>query len=88
MLGRRVEDITGYVGRMSQRIESELFEFYEYEPEVEVIPVSDYIQKRKGQMLQYRRDALIELIDAKNSGKKINEMIDMHTELSMSRLSS
>ena len=49
--------------------------------------MSDYIQKRKVQMLQYHRDALIELIDAKNCGKKINEMIDMHTELSMSHLS-
>ena len=45
---------------------------------MEVIPVSEYIHKRKTQMLQYHRDALIELIDAKNHSKKIHEMIEMH----------
>jgi hypothetical protein len=41
--------------------------------------VSEYILKRKTQVLQSRRDALIELIDAKNTKRKIREMIDMHT---------
>lgn len=38
-------------------------------------------------MLQYHRDALIELIDAKNSNKKIHEMIEMNTEFEQSRSS-
>ena len=37
-------------------------------------------------MMQNHRDALIELIDAKNNNKKIHEMIEMHIDLEESNM--
>lgn len=44
---------------MPHRVKSDLLRISNFEPTVEVVPVSEYIMKLKTQMLANRRDGLI-----------------------------